>query len=100
MRPGLIFTLVSLILLTIACSTGRTIYVEYDTDDPDRVMDSIEASGTVLGEWREWCFDLEEEGMDPLRFTTLYDGKGNAKGSVQVRQDGEKYNIRITDRVK
>lgn len=93
-------TFAVLLLALVACSTGRTIYVEYDTTDPRSVLDSIEGSGTRLGEWREWCFDLEEEGMDPLRFTTLYDGNGKAKGSIQVRQEGEMYNIRITDRVK
>lgn len=92
--------LFSFILLSalVACSAGRTTLVIYEDGDLDHVRDSIEASGTVMGEWKRFYFNLEEEGMDPFIFTTLYDKDGNAKGSVQARDINGKTEIKIIDK--
>lgn len=100
MRTRDILMTLATVVALVSCSTGRTSLVIYENGDLNHVRDSIEASGTVMGEWRRFYFNLEDEGMDPLIFTTLYDKKGNAKGSVQARDVDGRTEIRILDKHK
>ncbi len=57
----ILFFLVTLfILAAVGCSTSRTYYTEYDTTDISYVVDSIVSSGTVMGQWKEWRFTLDD----------------------------------------
>lgn len=81
----------------IGCSTGKTYYVEYDTKDVRPVIDSIVSSGTYIGNWKEWSFKLDDNTNDVFGFTSLYDRKGKARGSIQVRQRADSFNVKIID---
>ena len=94
----ILFFLVTLfILAAVGCSTSRTYYTEYDTTDISYVVDSIVSSGTVMGQWKEWKFTLDDGRVDNFGFTALYDVKGKARGSIQVRQRSDTFNIKIID---
>lgn len=94
----ILFFLVTLfILAAVGCSTSRTYYTEYDTTDISYVVDSIVSSGTVMGQWKEWKFTLDDGRVDNFGFTALYDAKGKARGSIQVRQRSDTFNIKIID---
>lgn len=94
----ILFFLVTLFTLAaVGCSTSRTYYTEYDTTDISYVVDSIVSSGTVIGQWKEWRFTLDDGRVDNFGFTALYDAKGKARGSIQVRQRSDTFNIKIID---
>lgn len=94
----ILFFLVTLFTLAVVgCSTSRTYYKEYDTTDISYVVDSIVSSGTVMGQWKEWRFTLDDGRVDNFGFTALYDAKGKARGSIQVRQRSDTFNIKIID---
>lgn len=94
----ILFFLVTLFTLAaVGCSTSRTYYTEYDTTDISYVVDSIVSSGTVMGQWKEWMFTLDDGRVDNFGFTALYDAKGKARGSIQVRQRSDTFNIKIID---
>lgn len=92
------FLILAIVTLTLGCSSTRMTMITYEDGDVKHVTDSIQASGTVIGDWRDFYFNTEEDGMDPLSFSTLYDEKGNAKGSIQVRERDGKTEIKILDR--
>ena len=93
----LFFLLTLFTLAVVGCSTSRTYYTEYDTTDISYVVDSIVSSGTVMGQWKEWRFTLDDGRVDNFGFTALYDAKGKARGSIQVRQRSDTFNIKIID---
>lgn len=93
----LFFSLTLFTLAVVGCSTSRTYYTEYDTTDISYVVDSIVSSGTVMGQWKEWRFTLDDGRVDNFGFTALYDAKGKARGSIQVRQRSDTFNIKIID---
>lgn len=97
MNKILLLLLMFLTLAVIGCGTQRTYYTEYDTTDISYVVDSIVSSGTVMGQWKEWGFTLDDGRVDNFGFTSLYDAKGKAKGSIQVRQRADTFNIKIID---
>ena len=49
------------------------------------------------GQWKEWRFTLDDGRVDNFGFTALYDAKGKARGSIQVRQRSDTFNIKIID---
>lgn len=93
----LFFLLTLFTLAVVGCSTSRTYYTEYDTTDISYVVDSIVSSGTVMGQWKEWRFTLDDDRVDNFGFTALYDANGKARGSIQVRQRSDTFNIKIID---
>lgn len=93
----LFFLLTLFTLAVVGCSTSRTYYTEYDTTDISYVVDSIVSSGTVMGQWKEWRFTLDDGRVDNFGFTALYDANGKARGSIQVRQRSDTFNIKIID---
>ena len=93
----LFFLLTLFTLAVVGCGTSRTYYTEYDTTDISYVVDSIVSSGTVMGQWKEWRFTLDDGRVDNFGFTALYDAKGKARGSIQVRQRSDTFNIKIID---
>ena len=95
MNKVLFFLLTLFTLAAVGCSTSRTYYTEYDTTDISYVVDSIVSSGTVMGQWKEWRGG--GGGGDNFGFTALYDAKGKARGSIQVRQRSDTFNIKIID---
>lgn len=97
MNKILFFLLTLFTLAAVGCSTSRTYYTEYDTTDISYVVDSIVSSGTVMGQWKEWRFTLDDGRVDNFGFTALYDVKGKARGSIQVRQRSDTFNIKIID---
>lgn len=97
MNKVLFFLLTLFTLAAVGCSTSRTYYTEYDTTDISYVVDSIVSSGTVMGQWKEWRFTLDDGRVDNFGFTALYDAKGKARGSIQVRQRSDTFNIKIID---
>ena len=94
MNKILFFLLTLFTLAVVGCSTSRTYYTEYDTTDISYVVDSIVSSGTVMGQWKEGGGG---GGVDNFGFTALYDAKGKARGSIQVRQRSDTFNIKIID---
>ena len=76
MNKILFFLLTLFTLAVVGCSTSRTYYTEYDTTDISYVVDSIVSSGTVMGQWKEWRFTLDDGRVDNFGFTALYDAKG------------------------
>lgn len=64
--------------MAVGCSTSRTYYMEYDTTDISYVVDSIVSSGTVMGQWKEWRFTLDDGRLRPTE--QLGDGMGPALG--------------------
>jgi hypothetical protein len=50
-----------------------------------------------MGQWKEWRFTLDDGRVDNFGFTALYDVKGKARGSIQVRQRSDTFNIKIID---
>nr|UWI23372.1 MAG: hypothetical protein [Bacteriophage sp.] len=97
MNKILLLLITILTLAVVGCSTSRTYYTEYDTTDISYVVDSIVSSGTVMGQWKEWRFTLDDGRVDNFGFTALYDAKGKARGSIQVRQRSDTFNIKIID---
>lgn len=97
MNKILLLLITILTLAVVGCSTSRTYYTEYDTTDISYVVDSIVSSGTVMGQWKEWRFTLDDGRVDNFGFTALYDVKGKARGSIQVRQRSDTFNIKIID---
>lgn len=97
MNKTLLLLITILTLAVVGCSTSRTYYTEYDTTDISYVVDSIVSSGTVMGQWKEWRFTLDDGRVDNFGFTALYDAKGKARGSIQVRQRSDTFNIKIID---
>lgn len=95
MNKILFFSLTLFTLAVVGCSTSRTYYTEYDTTDISYVVDSIVSSGTVMGQWKEWRFTLDDGRVDNFGFTALYDAKGKARGSIQVRQRSDTFNIKM-----
>ena len=93
MNKILLLLITILTLAVVGCGTSRTYYTEYDTTDISYVVDSIVSSGTLMGQWKEWRFTL----VDNFGFTALYDAKGKARGSIQVRQRSDTFNIKIID---
>ena len=86
-----------LTLAVVGCGTSRTYYTEYDTTDISYVVDSIVSYGTVMGQWKEWRFTMDDGRFDNFGFPALYDAKGKARGSIQVRQRSDTFNIKIID---
>lgn len=97
MNKILLLLITILTLAVVGCGTSRTYYTEYDTTDISYVVDSIVSSGTVMGQWKEWRFTLDDGRVDKFGFTALYDAKGKARGSIQVRQRSDTFNIKIID---
>lgn len=97
MNKILLLLITILTLAVVGCSTSRTYYTEYDTTDISYVVDSIVSSGTLMGQWKEWRFTLDDGRVDNFGFTALYDAKGKARGSIQVRQRSDTFNIKIID---
>lgn len=97
MNKILLLLITILTLAVVGCGTSRTYYTEYDTTDISYVVDSIVSSGTVMGQWKEWRFTLDDGRVDNFGFTALYDAKGKARGSIQVRQRSDTFNIKIID---
>ena len=95
MNKILFFLLTLFTLAAVGCSTSRTYYTEYDTTDISYVVDSIVSSGTVMGQWKEWKFTLDDGRVDNFGFTALYDAKGKARGSIQGRQSTVTVYIKI-----
>lgn len=100
MRISHVILTIIAIFVVAGCSTSRTYYTEYDTTDVSYVVDSIVSSGTVMGQWKEWRFTLDDGRVDNFGFTALYDRKGKARGSIQVRQRSDTFNIKIIDYYK
>ena len=97
MRISHVILTIIAIFVVAGCSTSRTYYTEYDTTDISYEVDSIVSSGTVMGQWKEWRFTLDDGRVDNFGFTALYDAKGKARGSIQVRQRSDTFNIKIID---
>lgn len=100
MRSFVLFCLIATLASIIGCTTGRTFYTEYNVKDVSVVIDSIIGSGTQIGSWKEWSFTVDDGTRDNFGFTSLYDSKGKARGSIQVRQSGDSFNIKIIDYYK
>ena len=60
-------------------------------------MDSIVSYDSVMGKRKEWRFTRYDGRVDNFGFTALYDAKGKARGSIQVRQRSDTFNIKIID---
>lgn len=73
MNKILFFLLTLFTLAVVGCGTSRTYYTEYDTTDISYVVDSIVSSGTVMGQWKEWRFTLDDGRVDNFGFTALYE---------------------------
>lgn len=97
MNKILLLLITILTLAVVGCGTSRTYYTEYDTTDISYVVDSIVSSGTLMGQWKEWRFTLDDGRVDNFGFTALYDAKGKARGAIQVRQRSDTFNIKIID---
>ena len=84
-------------IVALACSSGKTVLKEYPyVKDKVAVVDSIEASGTRVGQEKMAVFTLDDGKRDTIYIAPLYRGK-EAVGTLQVRTKADGYNLIIID---
>lgn len=88
------------VILALGCTSVRTVLKEYPVvADTAAVVDSIEASGTRVGEEKMAVFTLDDGRRDTIWISPLYRGK-EAVGTLQVRKAEDGYNLLIIDQLK
>lgn len=94
----LFFSFVILVsLLVVSCSSKKTMFREYSAvDSYEFITDSIQESGTNMSSFRWTVFKLDDGKVDSVKYATLYKGI-DATGSIQIREENGKYNVKIID---
>lgn len=83
----------------MSCSSSRTVLTERTLPDFRTLLDSISASGTVVGPLRTWSFITDDNRQDQVMIGTLYK-KEVSTGSIQIRKVDALYNVKVIDVVK
>lgn len=88
---------VSLFVVLLSCSSKKTVMAVYNGLPSLRfVEDSIKESGTEISGYRMVVFDLDDGSKDTVNVATLYK-EGDATGSIQVRNEGGLFNVKVID---
>lgn len=88
-----------LVLFLYSCSSGRTVYREYNVESYEFIEDSISDSGTEISPYKWTVFTVDGGRKDSLKYATLYKEK-KATGSVQIRKKGDVFNVKVIDFIK
>ena len=98
MKKNLILFFVSVSAMVFACSSKKVFIREYNgVSSYESIVDSIEASGTMMSSYRWAVFKLDNGRTDSVKYATLYKGI-EATGSIQIRElDNGSYDVKIID---
>lgn len=85
-----------LFILSISCSSTKTYFLRYETDDYKSIVDSVKASGTFISPWDTTTFILDDSTRLITRYAYLRKPK-NKQGSIQVIEENGKFIVQIID---
>lgn len=90
------YALLMFVLLLVACASSKQHIFEYNVPNYDFVIDSIENSGTQIGEFNTFEYVLDNDSVDFVEFAPI-GRKGKITGSIQIRQKDSIFEVKIID---